>query len=263
MELVKETMRALAFLSRLPVSPHWFAGYSGSLHDTVRGFPLAGMIIALPASIFLLVAVTLDLPEMATALFVIVALIVTTGALHEDGLADVADGFYGGNSVERRLEIMKDSSIGSYGTLALIVSVLLRTALLATIVDEVGPFQAVIIIVGTEAGSRAALVKFWQSLPSARAGGVADRAGIAKCRRHQFCLFPRRGHPCDQLWHRRRTNGRHHCRSSDRTRFPWFFTAMPGEAGRTDGRYIGRHTTTHDDFTSARACHCALTVPNL
>jgi adenosylcobinamide-GDP ribazoletransferase len=189
MELVKETMRALAFLSRLPVSPHWFAGYSGSLHDTVRGFPLAGMIIALPASIFLLVAVTLDLPEMATALFVIVALIVTTGALHEDGLADVADGFYGGNSVERRLEIMKDSSIGSYGTLALIVSVLLRTALLATIVDEVGPFQAVIIIVGTEAGSRAALVKFWQSLPSARAGGVADRAGIPSAEDTNFAFF--------------------------------------------------------------------------
>ena len=51
MELVKETMRALAFLSRLPVPARWFDGYDGALYDTVRGFPLAGMIIALPASI--------------------------------------------------------------------------------------------------------------------------------------------------------------------------------------------------------------------
>ena len=65
-----------------------------------------------------------SLPSLLT----IVALIVTSGALHEDGLADVADGFYGGHSVERRLAIMKDSSIGSYGTLALIVSVLMRTS---------------------------------------------------------------------------------------------------------------------------------------
>ncbi|ATU91237.1 adenosylcobinamide-GDP ribazoletransferase [Phyllobacterium zundukense] len=189
MELVKETMRALAFLSRLPVSPRWFVGYSGSLHDTVRGFPLAGVLIALPASIVLLVAVALDLPEIATALFVIVALIITTGALHEDGLADVADGFYGGNSVERRLEIMKDSAIGSYGTLALIISVLMKTALLATIVDRVGPFQAFVVVVGTEAASRATLVKFWQSLPSARAGGVADQAGIPNAEDANFALF--------------------------------------------------------------------------
>ncbi len=177
MELVKETMRALAFLSRLPVPARWFDGYDGALYDTVRGFPLAGMIIALPASIVLLIATAFDLPDIVTALLTIVALIVTSGALHEDGLADVADGFYGGHSIERRLAIMKDSSIGSYGTLALTVSVLMRTALLAAILDQIGPMHALLAVVGTEAASRGTLVKFWQSLPSARAGGVADRAG--------------------------------------------------------------------------------------
>ncbi len=178
MDLVKETMRALAFLSRLPVSTRWFDGHDGTLSENVRAFPLAGMIIALPASLALLVAAALHLPDIITAILVVITTIVTTGALHEDGLADVADGFYGGSSKERRLEIMKDSSIGSYGTLALIISVLLRTTLLATMLDAVSPMQAVLVVIATEAASRAALARFWQSLPSARAGGVSDKAGI-------------------------------------------------------------------------------------
>jgi adenosylcobinamide-GDP ribazoletransferase len=189
MELVKETMRALAFLSRLPVPPRWFDGYDGALNDTVRGFPLAGIIIALPASIVLLLAALLDLPDVVTGLLIVIVLIITSGALHEDGLADVADGFYGGSSIERRLEIMKDSAIGSYGTLALIFSVLLRAALLATILDELGPFHALVVVIGTEAASRSALVKYWQSLPSARAGGVADRAGTPNADGANFALL--------------------------------------------------------------------------
>jgi adenosylcobinamide-GDP ribazoletransferase len=189
MDLVKETMRALAFLSRLPVPLRWFDGYDGSLNDTVRGFPLAGIIIALPASIVLLIAAALDLPETVTALLIITALIITSGALHEDGLADVADGFYGGNTIERRLAIMKDSTIGSYGTLVLILSVLLRTALLATTLDELGSFRTLVVLIGTEAASRAVLVKFWQSLPSARAGGLADRAGIPNADESNFALI--------------------------------------------------------------------------
>ena len=108
MDLVNDTMRALAFLSRLPVPQRWFEGYDGSLSSTIRGFPLAGILIALPASLVLLIAHAVDLPEIVSALLIVVALIITTGALHEDGLADVVDGFYGGTSIDRRLEIMKD-----------------------------------------------------------------------------------------------------------------------------------------------------------
>jgi len=187
MELLKETMRALAFLSRLPVSPRWFSDYDGSLASTVRGFPLAGVIIALPAAVVL--AATFPLPPLASGVIIVAVLIVTTGALHEDGLADVADGFYGGASVERRLQIMKDSAIGSYGTLALIISVLLRTVLLATILDQLGLGQAIAVVIGTEAASRAALAKFWQSLPSVRPGGVADQSGTPNADAANFALF--------------------------------------------------------------------------
>lgn len=177
MELVKETMRALAFLSRWPVSPQWFEDYQGSLHDTVRGFPLAGGLIALPAAAIILVGHTLDVPEFVTALLLVTVSIIVTGALHEDGLADVADGFYGGKTSARRLEIMKDSAIGSYGTLALILSVLLRVAFYMDILSDLSPIASIAVLVATEAASRAILVKFWQMLPSARSGGVADSAG--------------------------------------------------------------------------------------
>ena len=189
MDLVNDTMRALAFLSRVPVPQHWFDGYDGSLSGTVRGFPLAGMFIALPAALVLLIAHPVDLPEIIAAFLVVVTLIITTGALHEDGLADVADGFYGGMSIDRRLEIMKDSATGSYGVLALIISVFLRTALLTTVLDEIGVFHAAIIVIGTEAASRSVMAKFWQSLPSARAGGVADEAGIPTADSANFALI--------------------------------------------------------------------------
>ena len=186
MELLKETMRALAFLSRLPVSSRWFSDYDGALAGTVRGFPFAGIIIALPAALALLV--TASLPGLSSALIIVAVLIITTGALHEDGLADVADGFYGGKTVERRLKIMKDSAIGSYGTLALILSVLLRVVLLATVLDELGLLPGIAVLIGTEAASRAALAKFWQGLPSVRPGGVADKSGTPDADSANFAL---------------------------------------------------------------------------
>ncbi|WP_410925369.1 adenosylcobinamide-GDP ribazoletransferase, partial [Pseudomonas aeruginosa] len=73
-------------------------------HDTVRGFPLAGILIAVPAAVVILVGHTLDLPEFVTALLLVTTSIIVTGALHEDGLADAADGFYGGKTSARRLE---------------------------------------------------------------------------------------------------------------------------------------------------------------
>lgn len=189
MDLVKETMRALAFLSRWPVSPQWFEDYTGSLHDTARGFPLAGLIIALPPALVILLGSAFDMPEFVTALLLVTTSIIVTGALHEDGLADVADGFYGGKPLERRLEIMKDSAIGSYGTLALIISVLLRTALYTDVLTELSPISSIAVLAGTEAASRALLVKFWQTLPSARKGGVSDRAGTPTLAAANFALI--------------------------------------------------------------------------
>lgn len=175
--LLAEIMRSLGFLTRLPIPRGWFEGQTGSLAENARAFPLAGAMLALPAAFVLITATLFHLPPAIAALSAIAALAAVTGALHEDGLADVADGFFGGATPEKRLEIMKDSRIGTFGGLALIISVALRTLLLATIIERAGVGLAALALIGTEAASRAALVGFWHMLPSARPGGIADSAG--------------------------------------------------------------------------------------
>jgi adenosylcobinamide-GDP ribazoletransferase len=118
----------------------------------------------------------LDLPVLLTAAAAIAALVITCGALHEDGLADAADGFYGGGNPERRLEIMKDPRIGAYGVIALVFAMLLRTIALAALL-QTGIFSAAAGLIAAVAAGKMALVWHWTELPSARTGGTADRAG--------------------------------------------------------------------------------------
>ncbi len=110
------------------------------------------------------------------------------GALHEDGLADVADGFFGGRDAESRLDIMKDSSNGTYGTLALTLSVAIRIAALGAIASESG-LAAAFALLSASAAARAALVWHWFELPSARPGGTADQAGRPEKDQLNFALM--------------------------------------------------------------------------
>jgi adenosylcobinamide-GDP ribazoletransferase len=109
---------------------------------------------------------------------------VATGALHEDGLADVADGFGGGTTRERRLEIMRDSRIGAYGGAALVLALALRIGALATLLDRTGYAAATGLILAA-ALSRVAALAPMVLLPPARPGGLSasvgrpDRASLA------------------------------------------------------------------------------------
>jgi len=105
---------------------------------------------------------------------VIATLVIITGAMHEDGLADSADGLWGGWEKDRRLEIMKDSRIGAYGVLALVLSLGLRWVALAA-VTEAGALWPVVI--GTAALSRAAMVGVMHALPNARTDGLSRSVG--------------------------------------------------------------------------------------
>ncbi|MGL4488523.1 MAG: adenosylcobinamide-GDP ribazoletransferase [Rhizobiaceae bacterium] len=174
--ILRDTMRALGFLSRLPVPAKWFVDDDGSLTNTCRAFPLAGVITSLPAIAILIVSSMLELPLLLKALLAISALIITCGALHEDGLADVADGFFGGKTKEQRLEIMKDSRIGTYGALALFINVAIRTVAIAAIL-QFSALAAALALMGAAAVSRGALVWHWSELESARPGGTSDRVG--------------------------------------------------------------------------------------
>jgi len=94
--------------------------------------------------------------------------------MHEDGLADSADGLWGGWTVERRLEIMKDSNIGVYGVCAIAVVLILKVVTLASLV--LTPLFALALI-GGAALSRAAMVAVMHHLPPARGGGLGQSVG--------------------------------------------------------------------------------------
>ena len=158
-----------AFLTRLPV--HRFASHeTGLLARSMRAFPLVGIAVGLIGWAAFALAGALGLPA-ASALLTVLATVLATGGLHEDGLADTADGFGGGDSAERKLQIMRDSRSGAFGVLALIFSIALRSAALAGIA-AVGP-----ALIAAHAVSRAALPVVMRRLDPARADGLGASAG--------------------------------------------------------------------------------------
>ncbi len=118
---------AFQFLTRLPVPQVEFA--PGGLARTVKFFPVAGLVVG-GGGALLQRALTPHLGRPASGLAVLLYLVLITGCLHEDGLADAADSLGGWNQ-EQRLAILHDSRIGSYGAAALVLSLLGRAVLLA------------------------------------------------------------------------------------------------------------------------------------
>ncbi|MCY6380266.1 adenosylcobinamide-GDP ribazoletransferase [Hoeflea prorocentri] len=175
--IVTETARAVAFLSRLPVPDRFFAGADADMTQSARTYPLAGMVVALPAALLLFMLLFMGLPPLFAAGLAVTCQMLTTGGLHEDGLADCADGFGAGGERERILAVMKDSTIGTFGGLALILSVVLRVAGLATIASAVNPLGAALALLSVSVASRGAMVWHWHSLPAARPDGVAVSIG--------------------------------------------------------------------------------------
>lgn len=160
-------MTSVAFLTRLPIRLETPL----PLAAAVPGFPLAGALVGGIAAAVLAVALWLGIPPLPAALLAVGASVVATGALHEDGLADSADGLFCGKPRERVLDIMRDSRIGSFGALALILSVGLRAGSLATLADGAAALVAV------HALSRGWLPwLMWQDMP-ARSDGLAVDAG--------------------------------------------------------------------------------------
>jgi len=164
---------ALMLLTRLPAGR--LPEPAPSIAAATWAFPLAGLAVGGVAAVVLLAALTLGLPPALAAGLALAAQIIVTGALHEDGLADLADGFWGGRDAARRLEIMRDSRIGSYGTLALVVSVGLRWQALAVLAGQ-GPMLAVAAVLAVAMTSRAVPAVLLAVMPPARADGMGHLA---------------------------------------------------------------------------------------
>jgi cobalamin 5''-phosphate synthase/cobalamin synthase len=123
-------LHALQFYSRIPVGRTDYS--EDNLTRSLRFLPLVGIIVgAIGGAIFLLFM--LVFPQTISATAAIIAMVAVTGALHEDGLSDFFDGFGGGYTKERILEIMKDSRIGAYGVVSLIFLFLAKFSLYVSI----------------------------------------------------------------------------------------------------------------------------------
>jgi len=146
LRLAGDLAQCVRFYSRLPLPRLPFEREAFSLPDFGRlpqVLPVAALIVAAPAAAVLAAAAALGLPGLACAVLCLAANALVTGAFHEDGLADVADGFGGGATRERKLEIMKDSRVGTFGASAVAFSFLARGAALAGALDLYGAAGAV------------------------------------------------------------------------------------------------------------------------
>jgi len=174
--IIDDLKSALVFLTRVPPGALGVdARKRPDFRRAARVFPIAGALIGVAGGIVIMIAALLRLPPLVSVTLGVAATMVVTGGLHEDGLADTADSF-GGSTSERRLEIMDDSRVGTYGAAALVVSALLRVGALAAIAGG-SALAAALILVAGEAVSRAALVRLWHDLPAARMSGLAHETG--------------------------------------------------------------------------------------
>jgi len=166
---------SLRFLTRLP-APFVRTVDPPRLKDAMEMFPIVGLIVGAVVAGVLILSHMLHLPDLFCGLIALGAGLLVTGAFHEDGLADVADGFGGGATHEERLAIMRDSRIGAFGTLALVIVIPARAALLAALL-VLPPAAIVALLAGAAAFSRALMVDLLSTTRPARSNGLSVLAG--------------------------------------------------------------------------------------
>jgi adenosylcobinamide-GDP ribazoletransferase len=167
---------SLHFLTRIPWPARPATEGEGEmlpLAPATRFFPVIGMIVGAIGGLVLMAAGWLQLPGLAAALLALAAIAIATGGLHEDGLADTADGIGGGPNRLARLEIMSDSHIGAYGVLALIFSVGLKAVALAAL--DAG--DGALTLFAAAAASRGMVPVFMRWMPNAKEDGLSAAAG--------------------------------------------------------------------------------------
>jgi adenosylcobinamide-GDP ribazoletransferase len=170
--------RTLRFATRLPlpILAREEADPIVTANAFAPAFAASGLVAGAVGGCVMGLAAALSASSLMAATLGVATLIMLTGALHEDGLADCADGIGGGRTRERKLEIMRDSAIGTYGVLALLLSVAVRILALSALI-EMNVMLAVAALFVTQAFSRAVTMLMASQLPHARPDGAAARLG--------------------------------------------------------------------------------------
>src|ERR1700692_696092 len=163
---------ATALLTRVPM-PHPDGAMPAGLARAQRAFPLVGAVIGLVVGLADLSLLAIGIPPLVAATLALGASAALTGALHEDGLADVGDGFGGGRDRAAKLLIMRDSHLGTYGMIVLLVGFVARASALASL-----PLATIIpALVVAHALGRAVIPVLAANMPFARDDGLGKSAG--------------------------------------------------------------------------------------
>lgn len=172
--LKDDFIMALRFFSRLPTgdSPH----QAPDLGRIAMALPLASVAIGIGPALLLIGGALIGLPGYFVAALAVGAMVMASGAMAEDALADAADGLFGGHSVARRLEIMKDSRHGTYGVAALCLFLVLRVTALGAAV-AINPLAAGAIWLAASIAGRSGALWLAVALPPARSDGASATAG--------------------------------------------------------------------------------------
>ncbi|MDX8454009.1 adenosylcobinamide-GDP ribazoletransferase [Mesorhizobium sp. VK9D] len=163
---------SLVFFTRLRLPSSDFGGRN--LADAIWAAPFAGLAVAIISALVYAIAAVLGLATGQAAALALAATMLVTGCLHEDGFSDIADGFGGGRTRDRKLEIMRDSRIGAYGAAALGISLLIRWSALSQLA---GPGHVFLALLAAHAASRGLFGAFMYLLPPARSDGLSAGAG--------------------------------------------------------------------------------------
>ncbi|MFD2649045.1 adenosylcobinamide-GDP ribazoletransferase [Devosia albogilva] len=172
-----DLVMALRFFSRLPTgdSPHQVP----DMNRMAMALPLASLIIGAGPALLLALGAAIGWPPLFAATLAVALMVIVGGGMTEDALADSADGLFGGNTAERRLEIMKDSRHGTYGVSALALLLIARVTGLAALVAA-HPILGGLALLALGVACRSASLALPMLLPPARSTGASSAAGRLK-----------------------------------------------------------------------------------
>ncbi len=175
--LAEDVTLAITFATRLPLPVGWITP-DRKLAQAFWALPLAGAIVGLAGAALALFCNRFGgLDATFAAIAATAAMVMLTGALHEDGLADFCDGIGGGDTREQRLAIMRDSSIGTYGAVAMVLALMSQTALLDELLVRLSNREFLLAVALTAAMSRTAIALPFAVLAPARNNGLARTYG--------------------------------------------------------------------------------------
>lgn len=172
--LADDLIMGLRFFSRLPTGDSPFE--KPNLNRIAVGLSFTSVVIGFLPALLMMLAAWLGVPNYFAATLGVAAMLVATGAMADDALADSADGLIGGATIERRLEIMKDSRHGTYGVAAIGLYLLLRVTAIGA-VAAYNPLAAGAIWLASTVIGRSASLWVSVALPNAREGGASASVG--------------------------------------------------------------------------------------